>query len=140
MLRLQRAIVFLIPRRTRLLCDERDAGLVGGGDDGGGVEEQRTAGIDGEAGGAGAGHGFDGGEADDGDVEAHVLLGLGDLDDGEGAAEGGGGLVEAAHQRAGALDGGVGAFHGFDGDAGLGGDDDGLAEVEAARPRARVRP
>ena len=39
------------------------------------------------------------------------------------------GSFEAAHQRAGALDGGVGAFHGFDGDAGLGGDDDGLAEI-----------
>ena len=40
------------------------------------------------------------------------------------------GVVEAAHEGAGAFDGGVGAFHGLDGDAGLGGDDDGLAEVE----------
>ena len=84
-------------------------------------------------------HGFDGGDADDGDVEAHVLVGLGDLDDGEGAAEGGAGcwvvgyfassVIEGAEEGAGAGDGGVGAFHGLDGDAGLGGDDDGLAEV-----------
>ena len=38
--------------------------------------------------------------------------------------------VERAHEVAGAEDGGVGALHGLDGDAGPGGDDDGLAEVE----------
>ena len=37
--------------------------------------------------------------------------------------------VEGAEEFPGAGDGGVGAFHGFDRDAGLGGDDDGLAEV-----------
>ena len=37
--------------------------------------------------------------------------------------------VEGAEESAGAGDGGVGALHGFDGDAGLGGDDYGLAEV-----------
>ena len=68
-------------------------------------------------------------DADDGHVEAHVLVGLGDFDDGERAAEGGGRIVQATHQRAGTFDGGVGAFHGFYGDAGLRGDDDGLAEV-----------
>ena len=48
------------------------------------------------------------------------------------------GVIE---EFAGAEDGGVGALHGFDGDAGLGGDDDGLAEIEggnAAGDRAAV--
>ena len=40
-----------------------------------------------------------------------------------------GGYVRSAEELAGAGDGGVGAFHGLDGDAGLGGDDDGLAKV-----------
>ncbi len=40
------------------------------------------------------------------------------------------GGVEGAEEGTGAGDGGVGAFHSFDGDAGTGGDDDGLAEVE----------
>ena len=35
-------------------------------------------------------HGLDGGDADDRDVEAHVLIRLGDFDDGERAAECGG--------------------------------------------------
>ena len=95
------------------------------------IEEQGSAGFEGEAGGAGVLHGLDGGDADDGNVEAHVLIGLGDFDDGEGAAEGGGFAVGSSVRKrvAGAGDGGVGAFHGFDGDAGLGGDDDGLAEI-----------
>ena len=32
-------------------------------------------------------HGLDGGDADDGDVEAHVLIGLSDLHDGQRTAE-----------------------------------------------------
>jgi len=46
----------------------------------------------------------------DGDVEAHVLIGFGYVDDGEVAAEGGGGIgqvVESAEEFAGADDGGV---------------------------------
>ena len=109
--------------------EDADTGFVGGGEDGFAIEQERAAGFEGEAGGTGGAHGFDGAEADDGDVEAHVLVGLGDFDDGERAAEGGGGVAEAAHEVAGAGDGGVGAFHGFDGDAGLGRDDDGLAEI-----------
>ncbi len=70
-----------------LLRDDGDASGVGGGDDGRRVEEQGPAGLEGEAGCAGARHGLDGGDADDGDVEAHVLIGFGDFDDGEGAAE-----------------------------------------------------
>ena len=35
------------------------------------------------------GHGFNRRDADNGDVEAHVLVGFGDLDDGERAAQGG---------------------------------------------------
>ena len=38
--------------------------------------------------------------------------------------------VEGVHECAGACDGGVGAFHGFNRDTGLRGDDDGLADVE----------
>ena len=76
-------------------------------------------------------------DADDRDVEAHVLIGFGYFDDGEGAAEGGGWRwfrwgwlrLEGAEEFAGAGDGGVGALHGLDGDAGLSGDDDGLAEI-----------
>ena len=108
------------------------AGGVGGGDDGGGDRRGGCVPASMARQVAPAAHGFDGGDADDGDVEAHVLIGLGDLDDGEGAARGWRlSLVgfEGAEELAGAGDGGVGAFHGFDGDAGLGGDDDGLAEV-----------
>ena len=134
-----------------LLRDDGDSGFVCCVEDGFGVEEQGAACFDGEAGGAGGSHGFDGGNADDGDVEAHVLIGLGDLYDGERAAEGrfcllGGGYfmvyfkIEGAEEGSGAGDGGVGALHGFDGDAGLGGDDDGLAEVVGGDAWATVRP
>ena len=118
-----------------LLGDDGNAGLIGGGDDGGGIEEEGLASFDGEAGSACGVHGADGRDADDGYVEAHVLVGFGYFDDGEGAAQGGelgggvGQVVEGAEEFAGAGDGGVGAFHGLNGDAGLGGDDDGLAEV-----------
>ena len=115
--------------------DDGDVGDVGGGEDGCGVEEEGFSCFDGEAGGAGGLHGLDGGEADDGDVEAHVLIGLGDFDDGEVALQGGGAervwLIEGAEECSGAFDGSVGAFHGFDGDASLCGDDDGLSEVES---------
>jgi hypothetical protein len=120
--------------RSLLVCDDGNAGLIGGSDDGCGIEHEGLPCFDGEAGGACGLHGVDGGDADDGDVEAHVLIGFGYFDDGEVTAEGGCGLssvgeVERAKECAGACDGGVGAFHGFDGDAGLGGDDDGLAEI-----------
>ena len=75
--------------------------LIGGGDDGFADRRAGAAGFDGEAGCAGSTHGFDGGDADDGDVKAHVLVGLGDFDDGERAAEGSverGLSREAAHQ------------------------------------------
>ena len=122
------------------LCKDSDAGAVRCGDDSGGVEEQSPASLDGEAGGTGAGHGLNGGEANDGHIESHVLIWLGYLDDGEGAAEGGGGIVEAAHEGACAFDGGVGTLHGFDGNAGLGGDDDGLAEVEGGQAQGYGAP
>jgi len=117
-----------------LLRGDSDAGLIRGGYDGCGIEEERLACLDGETGCACGVHGADGCEADDGNVEAHVLIGFGYFDDGEGAAQGGGKVgigdyIEGAEEVAGARDGGVGAFHGFDGDAGLSGDDDGLAEV-----------
>jgi hypothetical protein len=47
---------------------------------------------------------------------------------------------ERAHQLSGALDGGVGAFHGLDGHAGLGGHYHGLADVEAGDGAGHARP
>jgi hypothetical protein len=120
--------------RRPLLRDDRDTGLVCGGDDGGGIEQKGLPCFDGQAGGACGLHGANGGDSDDGYVEAHVLIGFGYFDDGEGAAQGGRGLgfvcdVEGTEEVASAGDGGVGALHGLDGDAGLGCDDDGLTEV-----------
>jgi hypothetical protein len=123
-----------------LLCDDGDPGVICSAEDRFGVEHEGSTCFDGETGGACGSHGFDGGDADDWDVEAHVLIGLGDLYDGEGAAEGRLYLVgvryfmvyfiiKGAEEGSGAGDGGVSALHGLDGDAGLGGDDDGLAEV-----------
>jgi hypothetical protein len=123
-----------------LLRDDSNSRFICRGKDGLGVEHECSACFDGETRGAGGSHGFDGGDADDGDVEAHVLVGFGDLDYGKGAAEGGfcprtGGyfmvyfIIKGAEEGSCAGDGGVSAFHSLDGDAGLGGDDDGLAEV-----------
>src|SRR6267154_6013955 len=79
--------------KTSSAGNDRDAGLVCGGDDGGGIEEERLPCFDGEAGGACGLHGVDGGDADHGYVEAHVLIGFGYFDDGEGAAKGGRGWI-----------------------------------------------
>ena len=70
--------------------ENRNACRIGAGENVDAIKEQGAAGFDGEAGCAGADHVFDSGEADDGNVEAHVLIGLGDFDDGEVACEGGG--------------------------------------------------
>src|ERR1700730_11806775 len=72
-----------------LLRDDGDAGLVRGVDDGCGIEEERLPCFDGEAGCACGVHGANGRDTDDGNVEAHVLIGFGYFDDGEGAAQGG---------------------------------------------------
>ena len=119
-----------------LLRDDSDAGFIGGGEDCVGIEHEGSASFDGEAGGACGLHGFYCGEADDGYVEAHVLVGFGDLDDGERTAEGScclradaGFGVECAEESTGAGDGGVGPLHGLNGNTGLRGDDDGLAEI-----------
>ena len=61
-------------------------------------------------------------DADDGNVEAHVLPRLAHLHDDKPLAAG---------DARGALDGFVGAFHGFDGHAGAIANHDGLAQVEA---------
>lgn len=68
-------------------CDG-DACGIRGADEGGFVEEEGAVGFDGETGGTRLLHGLDGGKADDGDVEALVLIGFGDFDDGEGAGKG----------------------------------------------------
>ena len=71
--------------------EDRDACSIGGRAHGGAVEGKRSARLDGEARRPRGAHGFDGGQADDRDIEAQILLRLGDLDDGERAGEGGGG-------------------------------------------------
>ncbi len=149
------------PSSGILLRDDRDLCGIGSGCDGVNIEEEGSAGFDGEAGSSGCAHGRNGLDADYRDVKAHVLVGFSYFDDGKGAAEGGfggrvkkqvpplplrlallaqgpvgmtsffgGSGVDCAKEGSGAGYGGVGAFHGFDRDAGLGGDDDGLAEVE----------
>jgi hypothetical protein len=75
--------VTIQPKRS-----DGDACEIGRSDDRFLIEEQGSICLEGEAGGTGLLHGVDGGDADDGDVEAHVLVGFGDFDDGEGAAEG----------------------------------------------------
>ena len=56
-------------------------------------------------------HGFDGAATHNGYIETHVLPGLSDFDDHQRPAGG---------QAPGALDGFIGALHGFDGHAGAG--------------------
>ena len=69
---------------------------------------------------------------DDGNVKAHVLVGLGDFDHGKPARSSVEALViERLHEPPGSLDRRIGAFHGFNGDAGLRGNHNGLANVEA---------
>ena len=50
------------------------------------VEKQAFPGIDGQAGGAGLGHGLNSLHADHGNIEAHILVGLGYFHDREMAA------------------------------------------------------
>ena len=81
---------------------------------------------------AGADHGLNGRDADDRHVEAHILIWLGDLDDGQAALKRGRVAVASDRIRlAGALDGRVRAFHGLHGHAGLRGHHHRLANVEA---------
>src|SRR5215468_4034599 len=101
-----------------LVDDDRDLALVGGISHSVSVKEQAFARIERQAGGAGCAHDFDGFDADDRDIEAHILIRFGDLDDGKGTAEGGSLAGERAHDLSGALDGRIGAFHGLDGNAG----------------------
>ena len=65
----------------------RDARLVRSFDHSIAVEEEAFAGVDGETGCARLCHGFDGLHADHGNVKPHVLVGLGNFDHGEMAAE-----------------------------------------------------
>ena len=73
------------------------------------VDDDCLAGFDGQDSCAGFLHGPQGAEADGGDVEAHVLLGLGDFHDGE---------ITGRAELAGAADARVGAFDGFQGQHG----------------------
>jgi hypothetical protein len=130
-----RLVTISLHRDASLADKDSDAGLVRSRGDGYGIEEESLPCFDTETGCACGLHGADGGNADHGYIEAHVLVGLGYFNHGEGSAEGAGGAAassrefESAEEFAGAGDGGVGALHGFDGDAGLSGDDDGLAEI-----------
>src|SRR5256885_505204 len=49
-------------------------------------------------------------------------------------------ILEAAHDGTGTFDGGIGALHGFDGDAGGFGDDDRLADVVVCDVAGDVAP
>lgn len=66
--------------------------------------------------------GFEGGWTDDWNVEAEVLVGFGDFDDG----------CLASPEFTAAKDGRVGAFKAFDGEDSAFFDDDGLSDIEAA--------
>ena len=66
--------------------------------------------------------GFEGGWTDDWNVEAEVLVGFGDFDDG----------CLASPEFTAAKDGGVRALKAFDGEDGAFFDDDGLSNIEAA--------
>ena len=83
-----------------------------------------SPGVDGKSGGVRAAHHFDGFQSNYRHIEAHVLAGLADFHDDQALATGDAG---------GALDGFVGAFHGFDGDAGAVADHDRLAQVQRRR-------
>src|SRR5881628_3464805 len=85
------------------------------------VEHQSFTGGETETGGAGVDHGFNRRDADYRDIEAHVLIGLGDLDDGE----------PAAHQPARAANHGVGPFHRFNCDAGAIANHNRLPQIES---------
>ncbi|KAJ3050531.1 hypothetical protein HK102_012282, partial [Quaeritorhiza haematococci] len=102
--------------------DDGDAVAVGEGDDVGLVDDDGAVGLDGEDPAAGLVEVLDGGQADGGDVEPHVLLGLGHLH--EGPAPG-------AAELAGAFDAAVGPLDGLDRQGGLLLDGDRLADVQA---------
>jgi hypothetical protein len=85
------------------------------------VDHQRLPGVDRQQRRTGRAHRRNRRDADDGNVEAHVLVRLGDLDD----AHAGAGQVP------GARDHGVGAFHRLDRDDRRGFHGDGLPDVEA---------
>src|SRR5512146_254886 len=110
------------------------SGLVGRVNDSTAVEEKALPCIEGETGRSGSPHDFDGANANDGDVETHVLLGLGNLDDGKGTVERRSLFAQGlgTHDGAGALDGSVGALHRFESNTRAMGDYDGLSEVVLA--------
>ena len=124
-----------------LVDNNRDLALVGGISDSIPVKKQAFPRVERQAGGARGAHDIDSLDADDRHIEAHILIGLGDLHNRKSTAESGGIAFEGTHDLAGTLDGGVGAFHGLDGHAGGLGDNDGLADIvvgEVARDGAAV--
>lgn len=106
-----------------VVADDGDFVAVGQFHDFTALEDDGFAGFEDEAACAGGVHFFDGLHADGGDVEAHVGVFVGDLDEGPAAD---------FAELAGPLDHGVGAFEGFDGDDILVKDGDGLADIHAA--------
>src|SRR5260221_2169314 len=113
---------------ARLDADDEELGLIGGSDDPGAVEDERRAGLDGDAAQTRPAAGHNGAHADGRQVGAAFLAGLGDLDEhaaGPLAPQTG----TAGNQRIGALDRLDPEY-----DSLL--DDDGLADIERAqRPR-----
>src|SRR3954463_11904384 len=91
-------------RTGALERDDGDVVLIGESNDLRLIDDDGLVGFDGEDGGAGVDERVDRADADGRHVEPHILLRLGDFDDGEAALWA---------KLAGAADAGVGAFDGF---------------------------
>ena len=117
----------------RRLGDDADSCVVGGRGERIFVQKQAAAGIKGETSRTGLLHGIDGVQTNHRHIEAHILVGLGDLDHGERSAQGRGFLAQRRrlHNFASAKNCCVGAFHRFHGNASGFGNDHGLTDVEA---------
>src|SRR5258706_9539808 len=115
--------------RRRLVADDGDAVTLGELDDLWFFENDRLARLEDHAGGASGAEFFNRRSADRRHIETHVLILVGDLDAGPAA-----GFAE----RAGALDHGIRAFKGFDGDHLQVQHGDGLADVHAADRGASI--
>ena len=108
---------------THAQSDNAQPVSVGQRDDVGLIEEDRLAGLDGQDLGPGLMEILDRGDADGRDVEPHVLLGLGDLDERPAAG---------AAELAGTFDAAVGSLDRLDGQGGTLLDGDRLTHVEPA--------
>src|SRR5438309_7503098 len=112
-----------------LVDDDGDVGFVRGMSYSVAIQQQTFPGVDGEAGCPGFFHGFNRTDANHRNIEAHVLVWLGNFDNRERAAQGGGGAFQRLHELSSAFDGRIGAFHSFHSYAGSLGDHHRLSNV-----------